>query len=80
MPKRGRPSLYSPEIAEEICERLASGESMRRICQDEHMPGRRTVEGWMDADPDFRAKCARAREAGYLIKLHRLKNDRISVT
>lgn len=61
----GRPSTFTPEIASEICARLADGESLRKICQDEHMPGRRTVLEWLDDDAkaSFRAKYARAREA-----------------
>ncbi len=62
---RGRPSTFSQAIAHEICERLADGESLRSICQDDHMPGRRTVLDWLDDDANahFRAKYARAREA-----------------
>jgi hypothetical protein len=35
---------------------------MRKICADADMPDRRTVERWMKADPEFAARCARARE------------------
>jgi hypothetical protein len=61
----GRPSIYSQELADSICERIADGESLRAICSDESMPGRRTVLDWLDDDSklDFRAKYARAREA-----------------
>lgn len=54
----------SDEIAETLCEMLASGKSMRAICKADGMPNRRTVERWMEADPAFAAKCARAREIG----------------
>lgn len=57
-----RPSIYSEDLADAICERLREGESMRQICRDPEMPGRRTVEEWMAKDQGFRAKCARARE------------------
>lgn len=59
----GRPSLYTPEMAKLICDRLASGESLRTICGDEDMPHRTTIDRWQDQDPDFASKCARAREA-----------------
>lgn len=58
----GRPSIYSEELVDAICDRLREGESMRQICRDESMPDRRTVERWMAADAAFAAKCARARE------------------
>jgi hypothetical protein len=63
----GRPSTYTPEIAEEICERLAKGEPLAVICRDEHMPAARTVHDWK-ASPnlrDFAALIARAREDGF---------------
>ena len=57
---------YSPEqvsaLSETICQRLANGESMRRICDDPVMPDRKTVDNWRDSDPEFSAKCAHARE------------------
>ena len=41
--KKGRPSLYTYEIAEEICERLAKGETLRSVCRSDHMPDERRV-------------------------------------
>lgn len=58
----GRPSSYSEEIAEQICERLMEGRSLRSICDDDDMPDRTTVIRWQVARPEFAAKCARARE------------------
>lgn len=60
--KRGRPSSFTQDVADAICERIAGGESMRRICSDEGMPDRATVLRWLDADESFAAKYARARE------------------
>lgn len=62
--KRGRPSKYTPEIAAEICERLASGESLVSICEDPLIPDHASVFRWL-ADPandSFRESYARARE------------------
>lgn len=61
----GRPSGYSQEIADIICDRLSDGESLRTICSGADMPGKSTVFGWL-ADPEkeeFRTKYTRAREA-----------------
>jgi hypothetical protein len=68
----GRPSEFSAAIAEEICERISLGESLRRICEDDHMPAERTVHRWLSQIPDcgdpddwtndFRQQYARARE------------------
>ncbi|WCE04437.1 hypothetical protein [Pseudoxanthomonas sp. JBR18] len=60
--KGGRPSLYTPELADAICDAIAEGESLRQVCMRDGMPDRRTVERWMEVDASFAAKCARARE------------------
>ena len=59
--KAGRPSKYTDELAEAICERIAAGESMRSICSEAGMPAQSTVYCWQDDNQDFRSKCARAR-------------------
>jgi hypothetical protein len=60
---RGRPTIYSPELAASICERLVDGESLRRICFDQNMPGKTTVMRWLAKFAKFRDQYARAREA-----------------
>lgn len=58
----GRPSGFSQEIADVICERLANGESLRRICADGDMPHLATVMRWLNAREGFCVQYARARE------------------
>lgn len=61
----GRPSLYTEEIADEICERLAQGESLNAICKDDHMPSEAAVRGWAVHNVnEFSAKYAHARDMG----------------
>jgi hypothetical protein len=58
-------SEFSQAIADVILERIAEGESLRRICRDDDMPARSTVFKWL-ADPanaSFVDQYARAREA-----------------
>ncbi len=64
MAKRGRPTKLTPSVVAELLERLASGESLNRICRDEHMPYATTVRRRMLADDDFRTKYAHARDMG----------------
>lgn len=59
----GRPSGYTQEIADRICERLAEGESLRTICLSEDMPSRSMVFRWLGEHGAFRDQYARAREA-----------------
>ena len=61
-PKRGRPSDYSAEIADTICDRLAGGESLRAICADAGMPDRATVSRWLARYEEFRDLYGFARE------------------
>lgn len=56
-----RPSSYTVQLADEICDRLIEGESMYQICQSDHMPFYTTIWRWQEAHPDFAKKCARAR-------------------
>lgn len=59
----GRPSDYTKAIADEICERLSEGESLRAICLGNDMPNKATVFRWLAGDEAFRDQYARAREA-----------------
>lgn len=63
-------SIYTDKIAEEICFRIASGESLRSVCRDDHMPDKHTVLNWLFSNkhPEFEEKyrLARAMQAeGY---------------
>lgn len=60
----GRHSLYNDSLAEEICTRLAAGETLRAICQSEHIPAHSTVLGWVNDLPSFADRYARARQMG----------------
>lgn len=62
--KGGRPSTFSYEVVEQICERLSKGEPLAAICREEGMPGARTVYDWMEAREDVSAAIARARDEG----------------
>lgn len=58
----GRPTLYSPDLADAICARLADGESLRSVCADEDMPAASTVFNWLRTKPEFVEQYARAKE------------------
>lgn len=62
----GRPSIFSPELAERICALVASGSSIGRIAKMEGYPSDTTILRWLAQEgPDFdafRAMYARARE------------------
>lgn len=61
----GRPSKYSEKAADEICARLAEGESLRAICRDDHLPSESTVRQWALEDREgFSARYTQARDIG----------------
>lgn len=51
----GRPSIYTDELAEQICARLMEGESLRSVCRDDAMPDLTTVCRWL-ANPEKHAE------------------------
>ena len=64
----GRPSIYTEDLATEICTRLAGGESLRAICRDDAMPAISTVLMWVvdGKHSQFMEQYREAREAqGY---------------
>ena len=59
--KRGRPTKFTPELAREICLRIAAGESTRAIARDESMPSESTIRAWaVDDINGFSAQYTRA--------------------
>jgi hypothetical protein len=60
----GRPArAFGPKVAERICEKIAAGKSLRRICDEKAMPPKKIVLRWLEENPSFAAQYARAREA-----------------
>ncbi|MEL6423793.1 MAG: hypothetical protein AAFQ42_15315, partial [Pseudomonadota bacterium] len=60
--KVGRPTVYTPELADEICQRLSEGESLIQIMRDDHMPARSQIYAWLKVHPEFQDNYVRARE------------------
>lgn len=52
---------YNPELADKICELLASGQSLRTICAAPDMPERHSVRRWAIENSEFRQKYEQAR-------------------
>lgn len=58
----GRPTLFTPELADKICHELAQGKSMRTVCKHPDMPAISTVFSWFRINKDFLEQYARAKE------------------
>jgi len=70
--KRGRGgrsgiALYTREIENEICARLATGETLNAICRSPGFPTSQAVKLWVleDKPPGIASRYARARQLGY---------------
>lgn len=58
-----RPDAFSLATGEEICRRIAGGQSMLAVCATPDMPVAATVYEWLRNHPDFAEKYVEAREA-----------------
>lgn len=65
MAERGRPTIRTPEVEEEIVAWISEGKTLREFCRQEGKPARRTVDEWRLNDPEFSARVTRARDEGF---------------
>ncbi len=67
----GRPTEYTAEIGDFICEEIATGKSLNKICKDNAIPSRASVYRWLLSDnpiyTGFRDKYAQSRKISYEI-------------
>ncbi len=81
----GRPTTYTKELAETICEEIAQGEGLKGICKADDMPAAWTVYRWlqMEKHKEFRGMYTRAREqqqdywADHIVEI--AANDKLDV-
>jgi hypothetical protein len=57
------PSTFTQALADEICERVIDGQSLRTIAADPSMPARSSIIKWLSQNEAFAVQYARAREA-----------------
>lgn len=51
--KIGRPTIFTKELGDLICSKIAEGESLRSICREEEMPNKATVFNWLRTNKEF---------------------------
>ena len=59
--KIGRPTIFTQDIADEICKRMANGETLRKIVLDDHMPVSSAIYRWLDTNQIFKEQYTQAR-------------------
>jgi hypothetical protein len=57
----GRPTSYTREKAQTICEMIENGMTLQAICELPDMPSISSVYNWQDENPEFLESYARAR-------------------
>ncbi len=61
----GRPSTFTVEMADRICERISSGRTLNQVCRDPDIPAASTIRAWRRKNPAFDSQYAAAREDLY---------------
>jgi hypothetical protein len=59
--RRGRPSIFTPELAESLCDLIADGKSSRQVCSELAL-SERVLFNWLKKDAEFMQQYAHARE------------------
>ena len=59
--KQGRPTKFTQELADLICERMANGETLRSICRDINLPASTVIE-WTMNNKGFSEQYTQARQ------------------
>lgn len=62
MSETGRPTIFTDELMDDICARIAEGESVRSIARDESMPAMSTFFKWLRENDTFSEQYAIAKE------------------
>lgn len=70
----GRPTDYTPELAQQICELITEGGTLNKICRKKNMPVRSTMYRWLLEHGDFSDMYARACEIRREIKFESLED------
>jgi hypothetical protein len=63
-PGKKPPALTHAQTMDAIIDWLSEGKTLREFCRQPGMPSFRSVYDWCDADENFAARFARAREIG----------------
>lgn len=59
--KKGRPTTFTQQLADQICERIANGETLRAVCRDIQLAPSTVIE-WTMNKKTFSEQYAQARQ------------------
>lgn len=72
---RGRPSIYTQELADRICQQIMDCVPLHKIEKMPGMPRAWTILRWADEKPEFCVQYTRARE----LQAHRMVADTLAI-
>lgn len=58
--KGGRPTKYTQDLADLICEGISNGSSLRTVCKEDGMPAMSAIFNWIRTHKEFEEQYARA--------------------
>lgn len=58
----GRPTDYTKNLSDRICEKLADGMSLRKVCESDEFPSKATIFNWLRTNKEFLDQYTRAKE------------------
>lgn len=63
MTKQGRPSIYTEDLAQDICDKIASSsKGLKKLCaENPHWPNKDTIFTWLKNNSSFADQYARAK-------------------
>ena len=59
----GRPTDYTPEIADAVCELIVQGDSVLQLSKRDDMPSETAIYTWLSKHEEFAVKYAHARQS-----------------
>jgi len=60
----GRPTVVTESVQHELLIRLADGESLRKVCKDDHIPAKSTILKFLAGNKEFADHYALAKKEG----------------
>ena len=66
----GRPTNFNQEIGDLICSRIMEGESVHKICKQEDMPARSTLNSWLSNSKNIQFSYQYAQALAFRTHLH----------
>jgi len=70
--KGGRPTLYTTELADRICEQIALGRAVISICKEDWCVDNDTIYHWIARNTEFADKYAKAKESSALVHAEKI--------